>query len=342
MGLFDNSQFLPPTSYNTGPSFRDLVHYKDQERQKQLDFQKNLLDFQSNLRLSELAKSARMQQDMANQQEQLHPHPEQVVYRNLNYLDPYKQAQLEQNASKIDLTRQNNEAKNEIARQNANTKADLADNPDVVQVKTAGGNVVTLDRKSGRIVDTGISQGTQTAADAAATKLNNEVSLENTKEGNRIASIEARGKQTLANTRERAEQARQTKTTASPNTSINLPSQQAVASKLAAQQFINKNPELGKYVHIDPNTGLVSIDPPSAGTGMFSFGKGGPSRDDYQKILNVLYPNGTTSVNEGLAAAPNNQTGDTDIILEKNGQRFRLKNPSKLNTYLQQGYKRIQ
>jgi hypothetical protein len=251
------------------------------------------MNFQSNLRLKELGKTMAMQQ------------PQQTVKPEMNHVlnfDPYKYAQMNLNREKLNADIADDQAKNEIARQSLGLKEDIANNPNVVQVKTAGGEVYLMDKKSGRILNTGVAQGTQTDAEKAQNAVNlentretNRENLEGVRQSNRAINLTTRGKQAMEQIGARGEEARKTKETDTPYNPNMLATQNLVRQKLAAQQIINSNPDLAPFITIDPNTGLVSVKQP--GTGGF-FGSSGPTQDQYQKILGMLYPQGRTSMSD--------------------------------------------
>jgi hypothetical protein len=341
MGMFDNSSFQAP-DFNSGndssQQLGDFLRYKDYHERKQMDFQKELLNFQSNLRLQELGKQLAMQKA-----HEAPPAMPNAIYRP--EITPYQQGTLVNNADKNKITKENNEDKNKIAQENADTKKDIADDPNYAQMRTAGGQVYYIDKKSGHIVDTGVAQGTLTGSQQFANKqsLQQEAEgarehLEGTRQGNRVTNLNIRGNQATSNIAAKGTQDRLTRSQFNPNGAANLPSQQLIREKTAANDFINKNPALGKYVTIDPNTGMVHVAQPSTGSSLFSFGNSGPSPEEYHQILNALYGE-RTSVSDKPASDTTQQP--TDIYITKDGKKFKLNNPAQLQDALKQGYTQV-
>lgn len=349
MGFLDGAQFTAPRLNTVSPSLEHFLGYKKSEDERQQRFQQDMAQFQSNLKLQELDKGMQMQRrnEMINR-------PKDVVVAPGAIVSPLDNAKLEIQKdrnrildSKTAIQDQNTDDRTAILQQNANTNAIKATNPNHVQVRTQGGNVVTMDKRTGEIVDTGIAQGTLTGDQQFENKQtlqtqaeNARGTLETQKQGNRVVNLNTRGAQNNSNIQERGRQDRLTKQTDTPYNPTNLPTQQKTAEQLKANQFIQSNPELGKFVTIDPNTGLVNITQPSTRTSLFG-GSSGPTVDQYHQIMAGIH--GQTPSYKSRPEEPPvvNQPATADIYVTKDGRRFKLNNPSQLAAALQQGYVQV-
>jgi hypothetical protein len=299
LGQIGNTVINPPNfnlGYNPDELASNILPYHEREQNKQMQFQKDLMNLQSQIRMRELGQQIHMQQAAQPQNK-----PMDVIYKD--YIDPYKQAQLALAGRRISATEENNQAKNEIAAQRAGTYQQLADNPNLAPVKTRGGDVVYIDKRTGQIVNTGISSGTlsqgeeiqqrgEQARQTEGTKEEGRESLEGVKQENRATNLQTRGEQALANIGARGKEQRETKQTPSADAGTNskLPSQQKIASQMNMNKLINQHPELKPFMRINPDTGMVEISDPSSGGIMGS----APTQAQHEFMLKMIYPEGTT------------------------------------------------
>lgn len=283
MGLFDNARFAAPTGLEAPelPNLADVLEYRDRQRRQNIDDQEAFAQFQSNLKLRDIANSMVMQNNMANLGTR--PKPMNTVF--LDRIDPYKQglldigrAKVEQagelgerklnqgeekiqqtgelGTRKLDITEKNNDTKNSIAQQGTDIKAYLASLHNLP------------DSEKLRLLQEG------------------KVSIENIKDAAAMARTVQQGENAVKNTKAKGEESRKTKGTPSADAGVTstLPSQQIKEQQLRANQAVREHPEWKDWVSIDPNTGLVQITPPSSG-GVFSRG---PSQDQYNAIKKAI------------------------------------------------------
>lgn len=188
----------------------------------------------------------------------------------------------------LDVTRNLGEKKIETNRQIEEGKLTLADwkakHPDGKIAISKGGNIVVVNPQTGEAIDTGVSSGTLSDKDKIE-----------------LAGGEARKTKEVIPGR------------APVNATADLPTQQKVGSQLKAQELINTHPEWGKYIKIDPNSGLVIVTPPGNGF----FGASGPDKAIYDQINQALYPKSNSTPSVGLIS-PKVANEDTKLSTQSN------------------------
>lgn len=290
----------PDTNAGNNPTLlNDFLQYRRQKQQQDLDFTKNLADFQSNLRLNELARQMNLQKELMP--------PEQAPVGNRSPMsafggvrfDPYAADKIAQGQEKIDNQNRQAQDKNKIAQDAMNVKETAEGKKESDAEKFANKQTLQTEAEGAR------SNLQNTLQDKKSTAA---INLEDRKQTGRTANIKQRGQQLLDQIAAKGKEARATKNAPSPNFSANLPSQQLIQHMNDAQQFINENPDLGKFVKIDPNTKNVTVKQPSAPS--FFGGSGGPTQEQYQQILDKLYPQKTTVT---MGQQPNTTVQPTHI-----------------------------
>jgi len=307
MGMFDTAEFGTPNLKSVDTSLGHFLNYKEQEKRKNMEMEKEMANFQSNLRLQEMDK-AMNQQRVAKAMEPLN------VVEAPGMMTPALQGRLDVERERNHALSDSNMLKNSIAQQNADTRRDLGYEGLETKRDIAGQTLATRENIAG--------QNNQTRSEITDKNIAGRESLEGTRQINRATNINTRGSQILDQIHARGGEDRQTKSTASPNTNANNPSQQAVAEKSRTNEFINRNPNLAKWVTFDPNTGMPSVTPPSTGNSMFS--KGGPTQDEYHQILAGIYGQGSsptyTNVPSASGPAGSNSSSDRVRVQLPNGQ----------------------
>lgn len=345
-GQIGRTQYLAP-DYSQGldnSAVNDLMQYKRSQEDRQLQMQKDLMSLQHQNRMQELAASQvkphvnpPMSGDRYNPYGGGSAGGANVVFKD--YLDPYKLAQLSQGERKLDIAAANNQARNDVAQQRANTYDTIANQPNVIELHTKGGNKYLVDRKTGQIVDTGVASGTMTDADRLQQTGQNAINLENTREGNREtlegkrqegrqANIKSRGENAIRSIQEQGNQTRITNVSPKSNAAANVPSQQKIAAQNRAAEFMNANPKLKDFIQIDPNTGQVNVMSPGSG-GMFG---NAPNEQEYEQIMDAIYPGGLGGMAPQLGGtqgkvrvqAPDGRTGTWDMSKGPVPKNFKL------------------
>ena len=304
---------------NTGDLVRTVLPYQQSQQDKQMQFQKDLVNMQRTNRIRDLAQQMNIQQQAnqptpsATRASALNPNPAQfqgsltagggTVFKD--EIDPYHMALLSQKDRQLAIQQANNAMRNDIGQQNVDIRSQLANNPNYQAVRTRGGDVQYIDRKTGKVVDTGIDSGTMTQEAELTKRGQNATQLEQTREtgreklegvrqGNRAINLQTRGGQAIANIEAQGRQARETKSTPS---GTKMPAQERIGQQMVITQIENEHPELKGFATIDPNTGMVNI---AQGGGMFG---GGPTPDQRQFILDRLYPGGLGGMATGQPQA---------------------------------------
>lgn len=206
--------------------------------------------------------------------------------------------QKELGEKRIDTTRQLGEGKLDIEQSKLNLADWKAKHPNGKIIEVKGGNIQVVDPQTGKTIDTGIPSGTMTEQ----------------------ASITAKGNESRA-----------TKATipgrAPVNSNADLPTQQKVGTQLSAQKIMNEHPEWAKFIKIDPNSGLVIVQPP--GGGMMGYG-GGPDLGTFSAINQALYPKKvepsvipakveTKPSTEVMEKTQRNSAGQTRVVVSSDG-----------------------
>lgn len=127
----------------------------------------------------------------------------------------------------------------------------------------------------------------------------------------RIAATQTNIKTRETNIRERPAKP----TSSGASTSVAKPESEDERRKRVfnnASEFAKRNPELGKYIHVDTPTKNVKIDPPGTGASAFPaiYGGAGLSQEDYNKIVTAVHGSSKTApTNSGPPKNP--KVGDT-------------------------------
>lgn len=193
----------------------------------------------------------------------------------------------------LDIKREGNEQKSELGNRRADTgdwRASIAEfkakNPSAKILAPKGGNFQLVNPVTHEVTDTGKSTGTMNDKDRM--ELANENAIE------QITNRGAQQRETASETiKEKGEEARKTKQT--PTGQSNLPTQQGRDQFNRAQELFNSDPELNKFIHVDPNTKTFTIDQP--GTGFFG-GATGPTKEQADKINQHIYGTSKTYSNK--------------------------------------------
>lgn len=225
------------------------------------------------------------------------------------------------NQVKSDETAKKNQNIEDYRNQLIQLKQTVANNPDLVPLKTEGGNAMLYNKKTGETVDTGIDQGSMTAMDKLNSGLSNAMTLEQLRNTDKLGQIGAQG-----------DQSRQTKETVpginpkAPTSHPQSESQNAQGLFNKAKKLVDTDPELGPFIKLGANTGeggtrSFEITPFSPGgflnkaTDGFLGGASGPNPDQMKRILNSIYGDSTptpTSPNSPVA----NKTASTPPTAE--------------------------
>jgi hypothetical protein len=250
-------------------------------------------------------------------------------------LNPFEKEETDR--QKLQLAQKTEADKNKLGQEGLDIKSQTSQQPKYIQMKTAGGDAYYIDSKTGRIVDTGVAQGTETGTEKAADVMNqigargqNAVNLENTKQPNRETNIKLRnqGAQDVANTK--GANAIKLKQTPGAYNPTMLPSQDKVRFNNAYQKLQIDHPELAAMTARDPNSGIVSINETTPG-GVFT-GPTGPT--DAQRALIKKYlgePNAQPAQNPSYVDKNNpsqqssaqptpGQRPDGKVLVRVNGQ----------------------
>jgi len=285
MGFLDGRSFQPPsTSAGPIPSLQNFMEYKDTERQKQMQFEKEMARFQSQQRLKELGDTMRVNR-IAKAQEPLN------VLPPTGLITPLAQEGFDVARDRANMAAQNNMQRNMIAQQNADTKRDLGYETLDTRRDIAGNTLASRENIAG--------QNNETRLEGIDRNIAGRESLEGVRQTNRATNLNTRGNQMLNNIAASGAQSRLTKSTPSPNVNSNNPSQQLIAEKTRANQFMNQNPNLAKHVSFDPNTGMVVVAPPTD-----SRWGSGPTQDEYHQIIAGIYGSGSNVNSNVTAPAP--------------------------------------
>lgn len=231
----------------------------------------------------------------------------------------------------------------DIQQQRADVYDFKAKHPNMVIRGTKGGNYQAIDPQTGESVDTGVDTGTmsedelhkligQQKLEQIGAQGQIQKDLQNTRGSQALSQIGARitGQKDIQNNKP---------------TSALLPTQQRVNFQNKANELRNTNPELGQFIHMNPD-GTFDVDQPSGGG---FFGGSGPTLDQYAKIQNALYPKtNTQALNTAIppktTAAP--VTTPTNIptgriaVQDKDGKQFTIPE-SQLQQAITQGYTKV-
>lgn len=231
---------------------------------------------------------------------------------------------LGQGQQRIDI----NQAKVELARWKA-------ENPQGQIFAPKGGNVTLINRLTGEATDTGIPTGTLSEADRIALTGEQKLTQIGAEGTQKRLTAGMTGQQAMDRIAARGAQARETKQTvpgkAPGSTSANKPmspSQQKVAQQLRANQALQEHPEWAGYIHQDPNTGMIQVDPPSE-PGWFAKGLDVNTRNSIINYLNSAPGTSTTNAPSG-----------TVIVQDKKGQKYSLP-AEQLQDAIKQGYTQV-
>lgn len=201
----------------------------------------------------------------------------------------YQQVSNELRARADEERAKNNERNAAIREYRANVYKYKADNPNMRFVFPKGGNVMMINPVTGAKINTGIPTGTLTETDKmnlaqeqAIERIEEQGSqvreTEGVRHGNRMDEIDRRGIWTGTN------RGRGSATSEKPET----PSQRRTRLYNSAQELVNTNSTLGKWVTIEPG-GRFKIEPP--GEPGFFGGASGPTKKEYDDIVKFIYGN---------------------------------------------------
>jgi len=292
MGFLDSANFAAPNVGSVVPSLENFLQYKKSQQDQHQQMTQDMMEFQRQQRLKDIGDTARASLNAPRPPEQ-----------PLNVLPPTGlitpamaegfRLQGERDKALADRTLLGDQTRRDIAEENNRTRQTIAEQNNATRRDISGN---TLDSRetiadknnTARATRQDDQQAATTERDAA--RQTGRETLQNTRGQQIIKQIETRGAED-----------RKTKGTPSPNVNANNPTQKIAGEKQLANQFKNQNPDLGKWVNIDPNTGMVNVTPPSTGG---YFGKSGPSQDEYHKILGAIYGSGSSS----SYSSPNNTT----------------------------------
>ena len=280
---------LEAPDFNAGASapfsLNDFLNYKNIKHQHDIQEMKDIAEFQQNLRLQGLDKQMQMANNNKLNSEaydrtnpiNLGTAPMQLENRGFN--NPIAQGKLAQGQEGLDIKKAAEADKTKLGQEGLDLKTTAEGKKLSGEQQFANKQNLQQEGEGARSTLQNNLTDKRNATSIANTTMRTNTSKDNvaTRSQALLDSIHARGKE-----------ARETKQTQGTSANSTLPSQDLVAKMTAAQDFINANPDLGKHVHIDPNTKLVTVDPPSA-PGIW--GTGGLSQTDYQTILDKLQPN---------------------------------------------------
>lgn len=227
--------------------------------------------------------------------------PMDVVWGADNFKDglinPLDKAKLNQNQQKIDNTASLGQdklanskdiasGKMDISQQRADTADFKVKHPNAQILHPKGGNFMLVDPVTHEIHDSGVSTGTMTQDDFLNQTSSNKIDETNAKGDNATELEKLKGNNRLGEIGARGDEERKTND-AKPNR-LMLPTQTKIDLQNKAQQLINSDPELGKFIKFNGD-GTFAVTPPSSG-GLF--GGSGPTNDQYHKINDMIYNSG--------------------------------------------------
>lgn len=316
MGVFDSSSFTPPSGLGASddPSLPELFNLRDQQKRKDLDYQKELMDFQSNLRFNEMAKNMNYEQTHAPQtspmshmplpggaaqhsgQPAAQPPMKQFFMKNPNDIDPYQQGELNLGKEKLNVTRELGLDKNKIAEQTVGIKSKLAslhNLSDSDKLKMLQEGKISLQELKDSDAMDRIDESGNIKSDQI------------TQQGNiKSGQIEQKGNIDTDLVHARGEEARTTKGTPSADAGVtaNLPTQQIKAHQTRASQAVQDNPHWRNWISIDSN-GQVQLQPPSE-----HWYESGPTKSEYDQMVSYMRNTPPTKQPSPVATAPKGDT----------------------------------
>jgi hypothetical protein len=240
--------------------------------------------------------------------------PEQFVSNILN--PPERGFKFQELKQKNDIANRGLDVKQNIA--DANNEIKYGDQAIKQQRADTGTFSAETRRRLASLHDLSDSEKIQMLQDG-------KVTLQELKDAATLKQIGARGEQNRMTGRERADQninaiqergdqARQTnyeKPNNNPGPSSN---QQRIGQNNLARQLKQTDPELGKFIEVDPATGNFNIQQPSSGY----FGRtSGPTLDQFSKIKQAIYGGGND--------AGNNTDTSSSNTIDRNGAVEALK-----------------
>lgn len=332
-----NPNPLQPPNMNTfdpSSTFRNLFPLVAGERQKDRDLQLQL----ARMRQPQLGNIGRSMM----QPEQ--PPPNVVFDRRGDSADefardilnpPERGFKFQQLRQKRDIAEEGLDVKRgdqQIRQQRADVYDFKAKNPSMKFAFPKGGNILAINPLTGETHDTGMSTGTMTEEDKQyllGEQKQQEIGSRGAEAAN-VANIRNRG--ALEAVKARGEQTRQTNE-AKPTKEL-LPTQQRAAQTNAARQLANTDPDLGKFVNINPD-GTFNIEQP--GTSFFGRPTG-PTLDQFKQIQDKIYGTPKSEKDIKLPADEKKPTkNDEKVMVTKDGKKFNLPK-SQLDDAVKQGY----
>ena len=168
-----------------------------------------------------------------------------------------------------------------------------ARNPNGRVIPVKGGNVIVVNPQTGEALDTGINSGI--LSDEERVNLTGEKRLEQIgAQGQVRKDVQGMiGDQRLEQIDASGEESRRTKQTipgkaaSVTGTGIDkplLPAQEKTRLQLKANEATQEHPEWAEFISIDPNNGMVKIEPPNPG----KFWDSGPSKEMYDEMIKYI------------------------------------------------------
>ena len=216
-----------------------------------------------------------------------------VIPQRENRLSREGQTRLEHGADRIEISR----AKQSLDEWKAK-------NPNGKVYAPKGGNVVLINPLTGEPTDTGIPTGSLTDEDRI--KLLGQQRLEQISAtgDERRETQQMIGDQRLEQIGASGDESRKTKQTI-PGKNISSsvtdkpisPTQQKVQYQLKANQAIQERPEWSEFISINPNSGMVEIEPPSK---TWLGRQTGPSKEQYDEMVSYISGRNAKSVSNEI------------------------------------------
>jgi hypothetical protein len=181
----------------------------------------------------------------------------------------------------------NNERNANIRQQRADIYDFKSKNPSWKIITTKGGNIQAFNPSTNETKDLGIPTGTLSETD----KINLQADVKDEQIDRQaghavnLEGVKQTGRETLADTNNAAKLLRSSYSNASGRPLT--PSQQKNLELRNAQQVINTDPELGKWVKKEPGGGF-SITPPGEPAGWMSDATG-PTKEQYDRLKTAIY-----------------------------------------------------
>jgi hypothetical protein len=225
------------------------------------------LEYQRNKKVADWKNQITPAQQGANLERQSNTNERTLAYQTIS--QELRQQAEEHKAS-------NDVARTKIASDRADIYRFKAEHPDMKIVMTKGGNVQMIDPKTGSMTELDkLHLQQENAIEKVHVTGEESRKTEEVKQGGRVEleGVKQGGRESLLSKKNKAG-------------GTELPTQTRVREYNQAKELKDTNPNLGKWIKINPQTHDYQISP--VGTpGMF--GKAGPTEDEYNQIIHSIY-----------------------------------------------------